>query len=123
MCVLYAQHLRYFASSVTENPVVEHTLINVFICGLVDGPVKTYMYQEDYHTLEKAIAYAEQEESSLRQCQASASNHRPTRRQETGGPEPMDLCYIESENSRSLESQANGKMPSLSEDWTLRTYA
>uniref|UniRef100_A0AAV1V3C3 Retrotransposon gag domain-containing protein n=1 Tax=Peronospora matthiolae TaxID=2874970 RepID=A0AAV1V3C3_9STRA len=37
----YAQRLRYLASSVTENPVDEHTLINVFIYGLVDGPVKT----------------------------------------------------------------------------------
>uniref|UniRef100_A0AAV1VKW4 Retrotransposon gag domain-containing protein n=1 Tax=Peronospora matthiolae TaxID=2874970 RepID=A0AAV1VKW4_9STRA len=33
----YAQHLRYLTSSVTENPVDEHTLINVFIYGLVDG--------------------------------------------------------------------------------------
>uniref|UniRef100_A0AAV1TQ36 Retrotransposon gag domain-containing protein n=1 Tax=Peronospora matthiolae TaxID=2874970 RepID=A0AAV1TQ36_9STRA len=33
----YAQHLRYLASSVTENPVDEHTLTNVFIYGLVGG--------------------------------------------------------------------------------------
>uniref|UniRef100_A0AAV1VMB0 Retrotransposon gag domain-containing protein n=1 Tax=Peronospora matthiolae TaxID=2874970 RepID=A0AAV1VMB0_9STRA len=81
---------------------------------------KTYMFQEDFHTLEKAIAYAEQEDFSLRQSQANSSNYRPTRRQETVGPEPIDLCYVESENSRST-SQANGKMPSLSEDWTLRS--
>uniref|UniRef100_A0AAV1V2W1 Retrotransposon gag domain-containing protein n=1 Tax=Peronospora matthiolae TaxID=2874970 RepID=A0AAV1V2W1_9STRA len=49
----YAQHLRYLASSVTENPVDEHTLINVFIYGLVDGPVKTYMFREGFHTLER----------------------------------------------------------------------
>uniref|UniRef100_A0AAV1UPJ1 Retrotransposon gag domain-containing protein n=1 Tax=Peronospora matthiolae TaxID=2874970 RepID=A0AAV1UPJ1_9STRA len=87
----YAQHLRHLASSVTENPVDEHTLINVFINGLVDGPVKTYMFQEDFHTMEKAIAYAEQEDFSRRQSQANSSNYRSTRRQETGGPEPMDL--------------------------------
>uniref|UniRef100_A0AAV1U2E7 Retrotransposon gag domain-containing protein n=1 Tax=Peronospora matthiolae TaxID=2874970 RepID=A0AAV1U2E7_9STRA len=52
----YAQHLRYLASSATENPVDEHTIINVFIYGLLDGPVKTYMFREDFHTLEKAIA-------------------------------------------------------------------
>uniref|UniRef100_A0AAV1UDT8 Retrotransposon gag domain-containing protein n=1 Tax=Peronospora matthiolae TaxID=2874970 RepID=A0AAV1UDT8_9STRA len=98
----YAQHLRYLASSVTENPVDEHTFINVFIYGLVDGSVKTYMFREDFHTQEKAIAYTEQEDFSLRQSQANSSNYRPTRRQETGGPEPMDPCYIESENSRSL---------------------
>uniref|UniRef100_A0AAV1T926 Retrotransposon gag domain-containing protein n=1 Tax=Peronospora matthiolae TaxID=2874970 RepID=A0AAV1T926_9STRA len=67
----YARHLRYLASSVTENPVDEHTLINVFIYGLVDGTVKTYMFQEEFHTLERAIAYAEQEDFSLRQSQAN----------------------------------------------------
>uniref|UniRef100_A0AAV1VBL4 Retrotransposon gag domain-containing protein n=1 Tax=Peronospora matthiolae TaxID=2874970 RepID=A0AAV1VBL4_9STRA len=82
----YTQHLRYLASSVTGNPVDEHTLINVFIYGLVDGPVKTNMFREDFHTLEKAIACAEQEDFSLRQSQANSSNYRPTRRQETGGP-------------------------------------
>uniref|UniRef100_A0AAV1T4K6 Retrotransposon gag domain-containing protein n=1 Tax=Peronospora matthiolae TaxID=2874970 RepID=A0AAV1T4K6_9STRA len=63
----HLEHLRYLASSVTESPVDEHTLINVFIYGLVDGPVKTNMFREDFHTLEKAIACAEQEDFSLRQ--------------------------------------------------------
>uniref|UniRef100_A0AAV1UX74 Retrotransposon gag domain-containing protein n=1 Tax=Peronospora matthiolae TaxID=2874970 RepID=A0AAV1UX74_9STRA len=92
----YAQHLRYLASSVTENPVDEHTLINVFIYGLVNGPVKTYMLRENFHTLEKAKAHVEQEDFSLRHSQANSSNYRTTRRQETGGPKTMDLCYIES---------------------------
>uniref|UniRef100_A0AAV1TQ57 Retrotransposon gag domain-containing protein n=1 Tax=Peronospora matthiolae TaxID=2874970 RepID=A0AAV1TQ57_9STRA len=105
----YAQHLRYLASSVTENPVYEHTHINAFIYGLVDVPVKTYMFQEDFHTLGKEIAYAEQEDFSLRQSQDISSNYRPTRRQETGGPEPMDLCYIESENSRSLSHKRTAR--------------
>uniref|UniRef100_A0AAV1UZN1 Retrotransposon gag domain-containing protein n=1 Tax=Peronospora matthiolae TaxID=2874970 RepID=A0AAV1UZN1_9STRA len=47
----YAQHLRYLASSVTENPVDEQTIIIVFIYGLVDGPVKTYVFREDFHAL------------------------------------------------------------------------
>uniref|UniRef100_A0AAV1TCZ3 Retrotransposon gag domain-containing protein n=1 Tax=Peronospora matthiolae TaxID=2874970 RepID=A0AAV1TCZ3_9STRA len=63
----YAQHLRCLTSSVTENTVDEHTLINVFTYGLVDGPVKTYMFREDFHTLERATAYARQEDFSLRQ--------------------------------------------------------
>ena len=62
----YANHLRLLASSVTEHPVDEHTLINVFIHGLVDGPVKTYIFRETIHTLEKAIAYDEQKDFSLR---------------------------------------------------------
>uniref|UniRef100_A0AAV1TJ08 Retrotransposon gag domain-containing protein n=1 Tax=Peronospora matthiolae TaxID=2874970 RepID=A0AAV1TJ08_9STRA len=105
----YAQHLRYIKSSVTENPVDEHTLINAFIYGLVDGSVKTYMFREDFHTLEKVIAYAEQEKFILRQSKANSSNYRPKRRQETGGPEPMDLCYIESENSRSLSHKRTAR--------------
>uniref|UniRef100_A0AAV1UMZ7 Retrotransposon gag domain-containing protein n=1 Tax=Peronospora matthiolae TaxID=2874970 RepID=A0AAV1UMZ7_9STRA len=105
----YAQHLIYLASSVKENPVDEHTLINVFIYGLVNGPVKTYMFREDFHTLERAIAYAEQEDLSLRQSQADSSNYRPTRRHETGGPEPMDLCCIESEKSRSLSHKRTSR--------------
>uniref|UniRef100_A0AAV1U0B6 CCHC-type domain-containing protein n=1 Tax=Peronospora matthiolae TaxID=2874970 RepID=A0AAV1U0B6_9STRA len=92
-----------------ENPVDEHTIINVFIYGLVDGPVKTYMFQEDFHTLVKEIAYAEQEDFSLRQYQANSFSYRPTRRQETGGPEPIDLCYIESENSRSLSHKRTAR--------------
>ena len=28
------------------------------------------------------------------------NSYRPSRRQENGGPEPIDLCYAESENSR-----------------------
>uniref|UniRef100_A0AAV1TUR9 Retrotransposon gag domain-containing protein n=1 Tax=Peronospora matthiolae TaxID=2874970 RepID=A0AAV1TUR9_9STRA len=80
----YAQHLCYLASSVTENHVDENTLINMVLYGLVDGSVKTYMFREDFHTLENAIAYAEQEDFSLRQSQANSSNYRSTRRQETG---------------------------------------
>uniref|UniRef100_A0AAV1UDV7 Retrotransposon gag domain-containing protein n=1 Tax=Peronospora matthiolae TaxID=2874970 RepID=A0AAV1UDV7_9STRA len=95
----YAQHLRYLASSATENPVDEHTLINVFIYGLVDGSVKTYMYREDFHTLEKAIACEEQEDFSLRKSQANSSNYRPTRRQETRGPEP---CVSFTSRARTL---------------------
>uniref|UniRef100_A0AAV1TQH6 Retrotransposon gag domain-containing protein n=1 Tax=Peronospora matthiolae TaxID=2874970 RepID=A0AAV1TQH6_9STRA len=98
----YAQHLRYLASSVRDNPVDEHTIFNVSIYSLVDGLMKTYMFREDFHTLEKTIAYAEQEDFSLIQFQANSSNYRPTRPQEIGGPELMDLCHVESKNSRSL---------------------
>uniref|UniRef100_A0AAV1V1F3 CCHC-type domain-containing protein n=1 Tax=Peronospora matthiolae TaxID=2874970 RepID=A0AAV1V1F3_9STRA len=105
----YAQLLRYLASSVTGNPVVEHTRINVLIYGLVDEPVETYMFREDFHTLERAIAYAEQEDFSLRQSQANSSNYRPPRRKETGSPESMDLCYIKSENSRSLSHKQTAR--------------
>uniref|UniRef100_A0AAV1T1A0 Retrotransposon gag domain-containing protein n=1 Tax=Peronospora matthiolae TaxID=2874970 RepID=A0AAV1T1A0_9STRA len=77
----YAQHLRYLVSSVTENPVDEHTLINVVVYGLVDGLLKTYMFQKDFRTLEMAIAYAEQEDFSLIHSRSNSSNCRPTKRQ------------------------------------------
>uniref|UniRef100_A0AAV1T979 Retrotransposon gag domain-containing protein n=1 Tax=Peronospora matthiolae TaxID=2874970 RepID=A0AAV1T979_9STRA len=97
----YAQHLRCLASSVTENPVDEHKLINVFIYGLVYGPVKIYLFQEDFHALKWEISYAEQIDFSLRQSQANSSTDRPMRRQETGVLEPMELCYAKSKKSRS----------------------
>uniref|UniRef100_A0AAV1U0R2 Uncharacterized protein n=1 Tax=Peronospora matthiolae TaxID=2874970 RepID=A0AAV1U0R2_9STRA len=62
--------MRYLSSSITENPVDEHTLINVFIYGLVDGPVKTYVFREGFHALEKAIEFAGQEDFSLTPIQA-----------------------------------------------------
>uniref|UniRef100_A0AAV1TUM1 Retrotransposon gag domain-containing protein n=1 Tax=Peronospora matthiolae TaxID=2874970 RepID=A0AAV1TUM1_9STRA len=51
----YAHHLRYLASGVTDNPVADHTPIDVFIYDLVDGLVETYMFREDFHTLEKRL--------------------------------------------------------------------
>uniref|UniRef100_A0AAV1UYC2 Uncharacterized protein n=1 Tax=Peronospora matthiolae TaxID=2874970 RepID=A0AAV1UYC2_9STRA len=107
MCML--THITYdiLVSSVAENPVEDHTLINASIYSLVDGSVKTYMFRKDFHTLEKAIA--EQEDFSLRHSQANSSKYRPTRRQETGSPEPMDICYIKSENSRSLSRKRTAR--------------
>uniref|UniRef100_A0AAV1TN74 Retrotransposon gag domain-containing protein n=1 Tax=Peronospora matthiolae TaxID=2874970 RepID=A0AAV1TN74_9STRA len=115
----YAQHLRYLASSVRDNPVDEHTIFNVFIYGLVYGLVKTYMFREDFHTLERAIAYVEQEDFSLIQSQANSSKLSSdeatgNRRSGINGP----LLHREQELSLS-ESQANGKMPPLSEDRAL----
>ena len=66
----FAQHLLYFASSATEHPVDEYTLIDVFMNGLVDGPV---------NMLHKAIPYAVQEDFSLRQSQATKSTYLPVR--------------------------------------------
>ena len=56
--------------------------------------VKTYMLREKFHTLNKAIAYAVQEEFSLRESQANNSTYRPARRQEYEGFDTKDLCYV-----------------------------
>ena len=97
----YAQHIRLLASCITANPVHEHTLITVFMQGLADGPVKTHMFRLELDTLEQAISVAEQEDFTLRQAHASSASYRQPRRQEVGGPEPMDLSYIEGERPRS----------------------
>lgn len=96
----YAQHLRHLASCATEHPVDGYTLIDTFLQGLADGPVRTYMFREEFHTLDQAIAYAEQEDYSLRQSRATSTSCSPPRRQENVDPEPMDLCYVESEVPR-----------------------
>ena len=66
--------------------------------GLTDGPVKTHLFRLELDTLEEAISIAEQEDFSLRQAQASSSSHRPPRRHELGGLEPMDPLMSKARN-------------------------
>ena len=101
----YAQHIRLLASSIIANPVHEHTLMAVFMQGLADGPVRNHLFRLELDTLEQEISAAEQEGFSMRQAHASSSSYRPPRRQETGGPEPMDLCYVKSERPRSSNNK------------------
>ena len=67
--------------------------------GLTDGPVRTYLFRLEFYTLEEAIRVAKQEDFSVKQAHVS-SNLSPLRQQKNGGPEPMGLCYAESEISR-----------------------
>ena len=101
----YAQHIRLLASCITANPVHEHTLVTVFMQGLADGPVKTHLFRLELDTLEEAIAVVEQEDFSMRQAHASSDSYRPPRRQEVEGPEPMDICYVESKRPRSSSNK------------------
>ena len=41
----------------------------------------------------------------MRQAHISLTPYCPSRRQETGGPEPMDLCYVESKRPRSSNNK------------------
>ena len=82
-----------------------NTYITVFMQGLTDGPVKTHFFRLELDTLEEAISVAKQEDFRLRQAQASSSSYRPPRRQEYGGPEPMELSYIKSEKPRFSNSK------------------
>ena len=58
----YAQHIRLLASSVIANPVHEHTLITVFMQGLVDGSVRNHLFILELDKLEQSISDAEQED-------------------------------------------------------------
>uniref|UniRef100_A0AAV1UJV4 CCHC-type domain-containing protein n=1 Tax=Peronospora matthiolae TaxID=2874970 RepID=A0AAV1UJV4_9STRA len=99
----YAQHIRHLTSCISSNPVDEHTLVSVFMQGLADGPVKTHLFWLELDSLEQAVSIAEQEDFSLRQARARSTSYRQPRRYDSGGPEPMELCYVESEKARSTD--------------------
>uniref|UniRef100_A0AAV1ULD5 Retrotransposon gag domain-containing protein n=1 Tax=Peronospora matthiolae TaxID=2874970 RepID=A0AAV1ULD5_9STRA len=99
----YAQNIRHLTSCIISNPVDEHTLVSVFMQGLADGPVKNHLFRLELDSLERAISIAEQENFSLRQARASSTSYRPPGRYDSGSPEPMKLCYVESEKARSTD--------------------
>uniref|UniRef100_A0AAV1US89 CCHC-type domain-containing protein n=1 Tax=Peronospora matthiolae TaxID=2874970 RepID=A0AAV1US89_9STRA len=99
----YAQHIRHLTSCISSNPVDEHTLVSVFMQSLADGPVKTHLFRLELDSLEQAISIAKQEDFSLRQARASSTSYRQPRRYDSGIPEPMELCYVESEKARSTD--------------------
>ena len=75
----YAQHIRLLASSIVANSVHEHTLITVFMQGLVDGPVRNHLFRLELDTLEQAISAAEQEDFSMSQAHGNSSCYRSPR--------------------------------------------
>uniref|UniRef100_A0AAV1T5U7 CCHC-type domain-containing protein n=1 Tax=Peronospora matthiolae TaxID=2874970 RepID=A0AAV1T5U7_9STRA len=71
--------------------------------GVADGPVKTHLFRLELDSLEQAISIVEQEHFILRQARASSTSYRPPRRYDSESPEPMELCYEESEKARSTD--------------------
>ena len=92
--------MRHLTICITVDPLNQQTLITLFMQGLTDGPVKTYLFRLEFNTLEEARRVAEQEDFSVKQAHANSNSYRSSRRQENGGPEPMDLCNTRSESSR-----------------------
>ncbi|KAF1333196.1 Pol protein, partial [Globisporangium splendens] len=72
----YIQHARYLVSSIVSEPIDMATQVATFMKGLVDGPVKTYLFREYPETLEQAIALALQEEFSAKQARLHAFPYR-----------------------------------------------
>ena len=96
----YTQYIRHLTSCITVDPLNQQTVITLFMQGLTDGPVKTYLFQLELNTQEEAIRVAEQEDFSVKQAHVNSNSYRPSRRQENGGPEPMNLGNTRRESSR-----------------------
>jgi hypothetical protein len=95
----YCQYARYLVSCVVSDPIDDSTQVVMFMKGLTDGPVKTYLFREYPATLEDAISLAMQEDFSLQQAYVHSSTYRPPRaaqmRDASDGTEPMDLSAAE----------------------------
>jgi len=75
-----------------SDPVDTSTQVVTYMKGLVDGPIKTFLFREYPRTLEEAISLAIQEDFSLRQAYIHSAAYRPPRGNAQGeGPEDMDL--------------------------------
>ena len=88
-----------------ESPVSEFVYITILLQGLIDDSVRNQLFRIELKSLEEAITTAVQENFSVRQDHTSLTPYRPSRRAEAGGPEPMDLCSVESERLRSSSSK------------------
>lgn len=97
----YAQQARYLISCIVTEPVDDQTQVVTYIKGLLDGPIKTHLFREYPATMEEAIRLSLQEDFSLRQAYVHSASYRPTKREEAGGPEPMDLSAASGETHRS----------------------
>ena len=75
----YIQYIRHLTSCTTFDPLNQQTLITLFMQGLTDGPVKIYLLQLEFNTLEEAIRVAEQEDFSVKQAHANSNSYRPSR--------------------------------------------
>ena len=95
----YIHYIRLFTSFITANPPNKQTLITLIMQGLADGPVRTYPLRLESDTLEEPIRVVEQEDFSVKQAHVSSDSYLPPRRQESGGPELMDLSYAKSGSS------------------------
>ena len=95
----YIQYIRLLTSCITVDPLNQQTLITLFMQDLTDSPVKIYVFRLEFNILEETIRVAEQEDFSMKQAHTNSNSYRPSRRQENGGPAPMDLCNARSESS------------------------
>ncbi|KAF1334714.1 reverse transcriptase, partial [Globisporangium splendens] len=97
----YIQHARYLVSSIVSEPIDMATQVATFMKGLVDGPVKTYLFREYPETLEQAIALALQEDFSAKQARLHAFPYRGAQFRHArppprySGSEPMDLSLVQ----------------------------
>ena len=59
-------------------------MITLFIQGLTDGPVWTYLFRLKFHTLGETIRVAEQDNFGVKRDHVNSNSYRPFMRQESG---------------------------------------
>ncbi|KAF1321799.1 reverse transcriptase, partial [Globisporangium splendens] len=125
----YIQHARYLVSSIVSEPIDMATQVATFMKGLVDGPVKTYLFREYPETLEQAIALALQEDFSAKQARLHAFPYRAAQSRHArpppsySGSEPMDLSLVQASaapkrpvDKRKLRGAARSSRPRNTSD-------
>jgi len=77
------------------------TQVVTYMKGLVDGPIKTFLFREYPRTLEEAISLAIQEDFSLRQAYIHSAAYRPPKgNAHDDGSEPMDLSAADASSTK-----------------------
>ena len=71
----YIQYIRHLTSCIRVDLLNQQTLITLFMQGLTDGPVKTYLFRLEFNTLEEAIRFVEQENFSVKQAHANSNSY------------------------------------------------
>ena len=68
-------------------------------------PARNHLFRIELKLLEEAITTTVQESFSVRHAHTRLTPYLPSIRVEAGGPEPMNLCSVESERPRSSSSK------------------
>ncbi|KAJ0394909.1 hypothetical protein ATCC90586_006262 [Pythium insidiosum] len=97
----YTQYSRYLVSCIVSAPVDTSTQVVTYMKGLVDGPIKTFLFREYPRTLEEAISLAIQEDFSLRQAYIHSAAYRPPKgNAHDDRSEPMNLSAADASSTK-----------------------
>jgi hypothetical protein len=93
----YVQRARYLVASLVKEPMQEQTKLTVFLNGLSNGPIRTYLYRMDMETMEEAIATALEEDFSLKAASRDVQGESRQNHQVHNRPSSkMELSVVQS---------------------------